>query len=208
MALGDAGRLLSQSIGRQLVGRRVLPLARAVGRLAVLLRGDDLVLAAAAEAGQAELIDLTALGRGTGLPRATLEGAHDAAFDDAFEAVHAERLGAQDRHPLVAPRPRRADQLVVRGTQALAVQVVHGAEAVEDHAAGGDAALNRNWQHLMNAASELGVDDHLGQNAAYGLVQLEGGARELLAGGDGYREGVDVQLGGGRRDQADLHGWK
>src|SRR5256885_1938640 len=37
-------------------------------------------------------------------------------------------------------------------------------------------------------------------------VELEGGSGELLAGDDWDRERVDVQLGGRRRDQRNLHG--
>ena len=58
----------------------------------------------------------------------------------------------------------------------------------------------------MDAAPELRVDHHLGQHATHRAVELERGAGEPLSGGDRDRERVHVQLGGTRRDQADLHG--
>ena len=94
----------------------------------------------------------------------------------------------------------------MRRTHALAVEVVRGAEAIKDHAARADLALGRDRQDFVDAAAELGVDDHLGEDAPQRPVELESGAGEALAGRNRDREGVDVQLGGGRRDQADLHG--
>src|SRR4029077_3007930 len=96
-----------------LVGRSVLPLARAVGGLAVFLRGDDLALAARAGAGDQDLVDLAPLGLGSGLARAPLERAEHASFDDGLESVGSEWLGAQDRQPLVAPCPGGAYQPMV-----------------------------------------------------------------------------------------------
>ena len=90
--------------------------------------------------------------------------------------------------------------------QTLAVEVVLRAEPIEDDATRRDFALGGNRQHFVDPAAELGVDDHLGQHSAHRAIELEGGSGELLAGDDGDRERVDVQLGGRRRDQRDLHG--
>jgi len=92
------------------------------------------------------------------------------------------------------------------GAHALPVEVVDGAKAVEDHAARPDLALSGDGQHLVDAAAELGVDHHLREHAAHRSIELGGRIGELLSGGDRDRERVDVQLGGARRDQADLHG--
>src|SRR4029077_887849 len=118
--------------------------------LAVLLRRHDLVLATGAIAREQDLVDLATLRRRAGLPGAPLERAHHATLDHALEAFHAERLGAQDGHALVAPGARSADQLVVRGTEPLAVQVVDRAESVEDHAAGGDPSLGGDGEDLVD----------------------------------------------------------
>src|ERR1700674_1291391 len=79
MALRYTHRLLRQRVWGQLVGRRVLPFTGAVGRLAVLLRGDHLMLAANPKAGQHELFDLPALGLCPGWRRARLKVPHAAA---------------------------------------------------------------------------------------------------------------------------------
>ena len=114
MALRDPRRILRERVRRQLVCRSVLPFPSAVRRLAVLLRRDHLRLAASAEAGEDQLVDLASLGGLTGLPRPSLEGAEDASFDYRLKAVCAEGVRAQDRHPLVTPGPRCADKLVMR----------------------------------------------------------------------------------------------
>src|ERR1700674_1138845 len=113
VTLGDADRLLRQGVRRELVRWCVLPFAGAVGRLAVLLGRDDLVLPSGAEAHEHDLIDLPPFRCGSSLPRAALEGAHDATFDDRLQAIQAQRLATQDGHSLVAPGPRRADELVM-----------------------------------------------------------------------------------------------
>ena len=206
VALRDARRFLRERVRRQLVGRGVLPLSRAVGRLAVLLRRDDLGLAPDAETGEDQLVDLAALGRWPGLAGAPLEGAHDGALDDSFERVHAERLDPHDGEPLVAPGARGADELVVGRAKALPVQVVERAEPVQDHATRGHLALRRDGQDLVDASAELGVGHHLPQDAAHGAVEVLGPGAQRLPGRDRDRERVDVQLGGGRRDQGYLHG--
>src|SRR5712672_4682262 len=107
MPLRDALRFLREGIRRQLVGWGVLPLARTVGRLAVFLCGDHLALAADAETGQHELFDLSALGLRARLPRAALEGAHDAALDHSLQRIHRERRF----------RAHQADALVTVGAR-------------------------------------------------------------------------------------------
>ena len=164
------------------------------------------MLAPAAVACEDQLVDLAPLGRRARLTRPSLERAHHAPLDDALQAVHAERLGAEQGHALVAPRAGSAYQLVVGGAKTLTVQVVYSAESIQNHAPRGDAALRRDGQHLMDPRPELRVDHHLAQHAAHCSIELERCARQPLAGGYRDREGVDVQLGGGRRDQADLHG--
>jgi hypothetical protein len=91
------------------------------------------------------------------------------------------------------------------GTQPLAVQVLGSPNPVEDHAARPGLALCWYGKHLVNAASELGACDHVGQNAAECLVKVESAAREPLAGGDGNRQRVDGEIGGRGRNQAYLH---
>src|SRR6267143_5845152 len=91
MSLRDALGFLREGLRRQLVGRGVLPLPRAIGRLTVLLRGDHLVLAAEAEARQHELFDLAAFRLRSCLAGPSLERAHDAALDDGLQRIHAER---------------------------------------------------------------------------------------------------------------------
>ena len=130
VTLSDLCRLLGQGVGGELVGRRVLPLTRAVGSLAVFLCGHHLALASAAKADERHLVDLAPLGSGPGLPRAALERAHHAALDHRLEAVHAQGLAAKDGHALVAPSPGGAHELVMGGAQTLPVKVVHGAKPV------------------------------------------------------------------------------
>ena len=101
--LRDPRRLLGKRFRCQLVRRRVLPFTRPVGGLTVLLCGDDLVLAAEPKAGQDELFDFPPLRLRAGLPRASLESAHDAAFDDGFQGVHGQgRVGTDKTDALVA----------------------------------------------------------------------------------------------------------
>ena len=177
MPLPDPRRLLRQCLWGQLVGRRVLPFARSVGRLAVLLRRDDLTLASDPEAGQHELFDLTSFRLRPRLSRAPFELAHHAAFDHGFQGVHAQgRLGTDQPDALVAVRSRGADQLMVGRPQPLAVQVVNGSDSVQDHATGSRLAVRGNRQHLVDAASELRARDHLGQHSAQCLIELEGAA--------------------------------
>jgi hypothetical protein len=95
---------------------------------------------------------------------------------------------------------------VVAGAGGAAHQVVERPEPVQDHATRRDLALSGDRQHFMDPAAELGVDDHLGEHATQRAVELEGGRSQLLARDDGNGEGVDVQLGGGHRDERDLHG--
>src|SRR5260370_13001126 len=123
-------RFLGERFRGQLVGRGVLPLAGAVGRLAVLMRGHHLALAALAETGQDKKLDLSPLRLCAGLPGPTPERAHDAAFDNALQAVHAKRLGPQDRQPPVTVGTRGTNQLVVGRPKALAVKVMGRADTV------------------------------------------------------------------------------
>ncbi len=207
VALGDLRRLLRQGLRRELVRGRVLPFASAVGRLPVLLRGDDLVLAPDPEAGQDELFDLPPLRLRAGLPRAPFEGAHDAAFDDGLQRVHAQwRLRAHQADPLVSVRARSADELVVGRPQPLAVKVLGGPDSIEDHAPGRRPAVRRHGKNLVDAAAKLCAGDHVGQHSAERFVQVESAARQALTGGDRNRQRVDRELRGRRRDQADLHG--
>src|ERR1700680_1560017 len=91
------------------------------------------------------------------------------------------------------------------GAQPLAVQVLGSANPVEDHAARPGLALCWYGKHLVNATSELGACDHVGQHAAECLVEVQSAAREPLAGGDGNRQRVDVEIGGRRRNEAYSH---
>src|SRR5260370_40140134 len=135
VALSDLHRLLGQGLRSQLVGRRVLPFACAVGRLTVFLRRDDLVLAPDSKTREHELVDLTPLGLRAGLSRAPLEGAHDTALYDVLQRVHPRlRLGPHQAAPLVSVRARRADELVMGRTEPLAFHILRRATPIEDDA--------------------------------------------------------------------------
>ena len=173
MTLGDLGCLLRQNVRSQLVGGRVLPLASMVRRFAGLLRSGDLMVSALPESREQELIDLTALRLSAGLPGAALEGAHHASFDHPRKAFEAKGFGANQRQPAVSVGPRGSDQLMMRGAQALAVEVADRAEAVEDGAPRCDAPVRRDGQHLMDPTLELGAGKELGQQPAQGAVEVE-----------------------------------
>src|SRR5438094_5374150 len=125
---------------------------------------------------------------------------------DADQARRPRRAGAHTEQQVVAAGARRAHELVVGGPEPLAIEVVQRAEPVEDHAPRLDLALGGDRQHLVDAAAELGVGDHLAEDAAHRLIERLRRLAERLSGRDGDRERVDVQRGRRRRDEADLHG--
>ena len=193
MAVGDPARLLGHGLGRELVGRHVLPLPGLVDGVADLQGLGDLALTAGSEADQQQFLD--ARGPGASLARTALPGAHHAPLDDRCQVSLAGRAALEHGQPAVPIRAQCAHQLVVGEAQALAVEVGARPQAEEDHAAGADPAGGVERQDFVDAPAVLAGVEGLADEPAQRLVEV------ARAGGQGlacdHRDGdrVDLQLG-------------
>ena len=163
------------------------------------------MLATQPEAGQDDLVDGATVGLDRGLAAAGLESAQDAAFDDGRQVLVRERAAGEDSQPPVAIGPGGPHHLVMGDPQALTVEVLGGAQAIEQQPAGADPARGGHRQDLVDAAAVLAAGRHLAHDPAQRGVDLERRPAGLLARRDRYRQRVDLELRGRGRRQRDSH---